>query len=108
MNIEIFSNGTNINEFNAQFLFEHDVSFILKMNTFIEKLQDLIPGKEGAYIQIQEAFKNLKNTGYLKKKNLLGISSVICSQNIDEIVKLWQWAREHNIAQYISFQYRNR
>ncbi|MDD5773492.1 MAG: radical SAM protein [bacterium] len=98
--IEIFSNGINVTEFNARFLFEHDVTFVLKMNTFIEKLQDLISGKEGTYAQIQEAFKNLENAGYLKEKNLLGISSVICNQNIDEIVKLWQWARERKITPY--------
>lgn len=99
LEIELFTNGANITPSTAQALFEYGVVVVLKMNTFDEKLQDILSGKKGAYKQIQEAFKNLKQAGYPSGQPM-GISTIICRQNVDDIVKMWEWLRDQNISPY--------
>jgi radical SAM protein with 4Fe4S-binding SPASM domain len=100
MEIELFTNGANITQSVAQELFDNDVRAVLKMNTFDESLQDTLSGHKGSFIQIQEALKNLKLAGYPSVKNPLGVSSIICQQNIDELPKMWEWLRDQNILPY--------
>ncbi|MDA8430426.1 MAG: radical SAM protein [Geobacteraceae bacterium] len=100
MEIELFTNGTNITPAVAQELFDNGVRAVLKMNTFDESLQDTLSGRKGSYIQIQEALKNLKLAGYPSLENPLGVSSIICQQNIHELPRLWQWLRDQNILPY--------
>lgn len=100
MDIELFTNGTNITEAAARELSEDGVTVVLKMNTSDEKLQDNLSGRKGAYKHIHTAFKNLKKAGY-PQTNSMGISSIICRQNYDEIVHMWEWMREQNISPYL-------
>ena len=100
MEIELFTNGANITLPVAQELFSNGVRAVLKMNTFDESLQDTLSGHKGSYIQIQEALKNLKLAGYPSQENPLGVSSIICQQNIHELPRLWQWLRDQNILPY--------
>jgi radical SAM protein with 4Fe4S-binding SPASM domain len=100
MEIEMFTNGANITQAIAQELFDNGVRAVLKMNTFDESRQDTLAGRKGAYIQIQEALKNLKLAGYPSKENPLGVSSIICQQNIHELPRLWEWLRDQNILPY--------
>lgn len=99
LEIELFTNGANITPSTAQALFEYGVVVVLKMNTFDEKLQDMLSGRKGAYKQIQEAFKNLKQAGY-PSGHPMGMSTIICRQNVNEIVKMWEWLRDQNISPY--------
>ena len=100
MEIELFTNGTNITQSVAQELFDNGVRAVLKMNTFDESLQDTLSGRKGSYVQIQEALKNLKLAGYPSQDNPLGVSSIICQQNIDELPRMWEWLRDQNILPY--------
>ena len=100
MDIELFTNGTNITPEIAQVLYENNVRPILKMNTFDESLQDTLSGRKGAYTQIQEALKNLKQVGYPSKDHAMGISTIICQQNIEELPRMWEWLRDQNILPY--------
>jgi radical SAM protein with 4Fe4S-binding SPASM domain len=100
MEIELFTNGKNITIPMAQDLFDNGVRTVLKMNTFDDSLQDTLTGRKGSYIQIQEALKNLKLAGYPSRENPLGVSSIICQQNIDELPRLWEWLRDQNILPY--------
>ncbi len=99
MEIEIFTNGTNITVETARSLSDHGVTVVLKMNSTDEKLQDILSGKKGAYKHIQEAFKNLKEAGY-PLSSPMGISTIICRQNINELVRMWQWLRDQKIDPY--------
>jgi radical SAM protein with 4Fe4S-binding SPASM domain len=76
------------------------VVVVLKMNTSDEKLQDVLSGRKGAYKQIQEAVKNLRDAGY-PYSSPMGISTIICRQNIDELPEMWEWMREQKITPYI-------
>jgi radical SAM protein with 4Fe4S-binding SPASM domain len=100
MDIELFTNGTNITLSTAKRLSELGVIVALKMNTTDEKLQDFLSGRKGAYRHIQEAFKNLKDAGYPYSAPL-GISTIICRQNIEDLIKMWEWMREQGITPYI-------
>ncbi len=70
------------------------------MNTFKESLQDTLSGHKGSYHIIQDALKNLKTAGYPSPENPLGVSSIICQQNIAELPALWQWLRDQDILPY--------
>jgi radical SAM protein with 4Fe4S-binding SPASM domain len=100
MEVELFTNGTNITHEMAQTLYDLSVRVVLKMNTFEEKIQDKLSGRKGAYAQIHEAFKNLKQVGYPSGDRFMGVSTVVCQQNIDELPKMWEWLRDQNIAPY--------
>lgn len=96
---ELFTNGTGIDDSNARKLYEHGVAVILKMNSFDEKIQDTLAGRNGAYSLIQEAFKNLKKAGYPSGAPL-GISTIICKQNLDELEDMWVWLRDQGITPF--------
>ncbi|RJQ13959.1 MAG: radical SAM protein [Nitrospiraceae bacterium] len=99
MEIEIFTNGANITESTAKMFSEYGVVVVLKMNTTDEKLQDIMSGKKGAYKHIQEAFGNLKKAGY-PYNSPMGVSTIICRQNIDELKEMWSWLREQKVTPY--------
>jgi sulfatase maturation enzyme AslB (radical SAM superfamily) len=63
MDVELFTNGTNITREKAQELYEAGVRVVLKMNTFDEKVRDTLSGRRRLY-QIHEAFNNLRQAGY--------------------------------------------
>lgn len=98
--IEMFTNGVNMTPSAAQVLFENRVVVVLKMNSFDEKIQDMLAGKKGAYKQIQETFNNLKHAGYPSGDCHMGISSIVCKQNIDELTRMWEWLRDQGIDPY--------
>ncbi|HAR46494.1 MAG: hypothetical protein A2X56_08485 [Nitrospirae bacterium GWC2_57_13] len=97
--IEMFTNGANITADAARELYKNRVVVALKMNTFDEKVQDLLSGRSGAYRQIQDAFKNLKAAGY-PKGCAMGMSTVICRQNLHELADMWVWLRDQGLTPY--------
>ncbi|NVN91084.1 MAG: radical SAM protein [Desulfuromonadales bacterium] len=101
MDVELFTNGANITPEVARELYANDVRAVLKMNTFDESLQDTLSGCKGAHGQIQEAFENLKQAGYPSADHPLGISSIICQQNIEELPRMWEWLRDQGILPYL-------
>jgi radical SAM protein with 4Fe4S-binding SPASM domain len=100
MDVELFTNGTNMTREMARTMYDLGVRVVLKMNTFEEKIQDMLSGRKGAHVQIHEAFNNLKLAGYPSADRFMGISTVICQQNIDELPKMWEWLRDQGIAPY--------
>jgi len=100
LNVEMFTNGSNITADVAKLLLKNGVNVVLKMNTFNEDIQDVLAGEKGAYKIIREAFNNLRQAGYPSEETFLAVSTVICRQNSDEIVSLWKWLRDQNIIPY--------
>lgn len=100
MEVELFTNGTGITAEKARMLYDLGVRVVLKMNTFDEKLQNTLSGNQGAYDQIHEAFNNLKRAGYPSTDRFMGISTIICRQNIEELPRMWEWLRDQGIAPY--------
>lgn len=96
----VFTNGLLVTEQLAGFLLDHDVSVVVKHNSFKQMVQDSLAGVEGAYKKIQRALTHLLKAGYPKGNRQLGIQTVIVKQNIKEIPSMWKWARNMGIIPY--------
>ena len=97
---EMFTNGTGITPDFSRELRAAGVRVVLKMNSFDEARQDALAGKKGAFHIIHNALGNLKAAGYPAKDAFLALSTVICRQNRDELINLWTWIRDNNMAPY--------
>lgn len=100
LEVEIFTNGTNVTAANARRMYELGVAVVLKMNSFKESVQDELAGVKGAYRIIQEAYANLGAAGFPADGHPLAVSTVICNQNLPEIVAMWEWLRDRKITPY--------
>ena len=97
---EMFTNGTNMTPENARRLHTLGVQVVLKMNSFDERVQDELAGLRGAYRIIQDAYRNLTEAGFPGEGHPMAVSTIICAQNLPEIVPLWQWLRDRKITPY--------
>jgi len=100
LSVEMFTNGFGITPEVAKQLFDLGVQVVLKMNSRKEDVQDALAGKKGAYKIIQDAFNNLRRAGFPTKTKRLGISTIICQQNFQEIIPMWEWLRQQGIEPY--------
>lgn len=100
LEVELFTNGTGVDEEMAAFLFANRIRVVLKMNTFDPDLQDRLSGKKGAYQIIHSALAALKTAGYPSSDGFLAVSTVICAPNFGELPQLWRWLRDQGIAPY--------
>ena len=98
--IEMFTNGSGIDQQLAAALAGYKVRVALKMNSRDEDIQDTLAGKKGAFTIINRALAALKEAGYPSEELFLAISTVICRQNIQELPAMWQWLREENMEPY--------
>jgi len=97
---ELFTNGTNITPDMARLLHDLGIQVVLKMNSFEEAVQDDLAGVKGAYRIIQTAFKNLRDAGFPSEGHFLAVNTIICAQNVHEIVRMWKWLRDQKIVPY--------
>ncbi len=100
LSLEMFTNGSHMSRENADFMFEHDVCVVLKMNSRDRALQNEMAGRDDAYDIIQSAFRNLLAAGYPGGGRRLAVSTVICEQNIGELPEMWRWLRGMGIEPY--------
>ena len=100
MKVEMFTNGYQISVEVAKQLLNYGVHVVLKINSFNENIQDMLTGQKGASKIMWEALHNLRSAGYPSNDRLLSVSTVICKQNVDELLNMWQWLREQNINPY--------
>lgn len=96
----LFTNGTLITADYAHFLRGHAVSVIIKSNSRRPHVQDLLSGVPGSYAGISRGLAFLQQAGYPSADAMLGIQTVICRQNIEELPEMWRWARRHGVAPY--------
>ncbi|MFO7761994.1 MAG: radical SAM protein [Thermodesulfobacteriota bacterium] len=99
--VDLFTNGTLITEEIAAGLFERQVSVVVKMNSRNPELQDQLAGKQGAAQKIINGLEFLQQAGYPDEQHTLGIETIICRQNYEELPELWLWARNRGIIPYI-------
>jgi len=111
LGIDLFTNGTLIDEKMARFLHDHGVEPVVKMNSLNPKIQDMLTQKTRTFDRIQRGMEHLLQAGYPDKEGNLGVETIICSYNYHEIPRMWEWARERDIIPYfemITFQGRAR
>jgi radical SAM protein with 4Fe4S-binding SPASM domain len=97
---EIFSNGSMITAELAKVLFKKSVRIVLKLNSLKSEVMALLTGRTDSLNNTLNAIKYLKEAGYPDKTHLLGVSTVICKQNLTEIIDLWKWLKDQAITPY--------
>lgn len=96
----LFTNGMLMTRPLADFLLANEVSVVVKRNSNIPEVQDMLGGVKGCFADIQRGFEHLVAAGYPKGHVQLGIQTVICRQNLKEIPDMWTWARERGVVPY--------
>ncbi len=96
----LFTNGALIDKEIARFLYQNKIPVVVKHNSFKHEVQDMLAAIDGAFKNINNGLKTLMEVGYPDKNTALGIQSIICKQNIDELPVMWTWARERGIIPY--------
>lgn len=100
----VYTNGSNINKENAQWMAKHNVSIALKLDSLNEEKYDKLTGKKGSFKSTMNAIRILKNTsiGQIVCENdeeklvRLLFSTVGCSLNIHEYLSLARFATNNN------------
>ncbi len=98
---DLFTNGMFITPEKAQALYDRGVSVVIKMNSRKAEVQDYLAGREGAFEAIEKGLSHLKAAGYPDKDHTLGVETIVCQQNYDELPDLWRWARKQSIIPYV-------
>ncbi|MBI5026554.1 MAG: radical SAM protein [Nitrospirae bacterium] len=96
----LFTNGTLITAEIADYLYKNRACVVIKSNSQNPEIQDLLAGVNGAFKNIKRGLQLLMDAGYPGENHILGIQTVICRQNIDELPSMWIWARERGIIPY--------
>jgi len=105
--VDLFTNGTLITPALARELAAMGISPVVKLNSMREEVQDTLAAVPGTFRAIQQGLRNLMDAGYPREDAPLGVETIICRQNIDELPGMWVWARERGIVPYfemITFQ----
>ena len=95
---EVLTNGAGITEDVASGLLENRIPVVLRMDSLDEATQDALTGNEGSFELMQQAFRSLREAGYPSQEAALRVDTVICQQNLDEIVGIWRWLRAEGIV----------
>jgi len=98
---DLFTNGMMISPEIAKKLFERKVAVVVKMNSRDPETQDFLAGHDGAFAAINQGLNNLIAAGYPSEEHSLGIETVVCQQNYQELPDLWRWARSRGIIPYV-------
>jgi radical SAM protein with 4Fe4S-binding SPASM domain len=96
----VFTNGTLLTPEICRFLFDNGLDVVIKHNSFVPSVQDALAGVPGAHRLIRRGLRFLREAGYPGDGRLLGIQSVVCRQNQQEMKRMWVWARERGIVPY--------
>jgi radical SAM protein with 4Fe4S-binding SPASM domain len=96
----LFTNGTLLTRDTARFLFQSRVPVVIKRNSLKPDVQDMLTGIKGSFKGIRRGLEYLLEAGYPDTNAMLGIQTVICRQNIEELPPMWAWARENGIIPY--------
>jgi len=99
--VDLFTNGTLIDRKTADRLFRRNVAISMKMNSRNPQIQDELAGRTGTFAAIEKGLEALQEAGYPDENHTLGIETIVCRQNYDELPDLWRWARKRSIVPYI-------
>jgi radical SAM protein with 4Fe4S-binding SPASM domain len=99
--VDLFTNGFSLTKETAIRLHTRRVGVVLKMNSRTAEIQDYLAGRAGAFKAISRALEAFQNAGYPDERCSLGIETIICRQNYEELPDLWRWARRQGIVPYV-------
>ena len=99
MGTEIFTNASLINDQWADFFAGHDCRVVVKLNSLRPEIQEKLTGVPDSLNKALRAIDLLQKAGL--DENRLVASSVISTDNENEVVSLWKYLREHRIKPYL-------
>ncbi|MEA3547565.1 MAG: radical SAM protein [Thermodesulfobacteriota bacterium] len=99
--VDLFTNGTLMSPDFARKLYMRGVGVVIKMNSRKAAIQDYLADREGTLAAINKGLTALREAGYPDEEHSLGIETIICRQNYDELPDLWRWARRQEIVPYV-------
>lgn len=101
MKAELFTNATLIDDAIARSLASRNVKVVVKRNSLRRDVQDQLAGVEGAFDDIQRGIEALRRAGYPSRELQLGVETIVCKQNIEEIPEIWRLARAECVFPYV-------
>jgi MoaA/NifB/PqqE/SkfB family radical SAM enzyme len=82
----------------VEFLYQHNVSVVLKYNSISAEVQDLVAGRNGYTEKRNAALDHLLDAGFTAyEPTRLGVDIMVFQGNIDEIPAIHRWCRTQNI-----------
>jgi MoaA/NifB/PqqE/SkfB family radical SAM enzyme len=100
MNCLIVSNLLPIDEKLGERLLSKEVNIMGKLNSLDPHIQEELVGLRGAYEQFFKKIKMLIKIGFTDQHRF-SLNSVICKENIKEIIPLFVFCREHGVIPWI-------
>lgn len=100
MTISLFTNGIKISKESGfvDFLFNHDVTVILKLNSFNSEVQDIVAGKKGYAKDMHYALDLLVEQGFnLPSPTRLSVNTIAFQGNLKELPEIHRFCRDRNI-----------
>ncbi len=98
---DLFTNATLIDDVFARRLANRGIPVVIKMNSRLPEVQDFLAGRPGTAQAINRGLDALVRAGYPDGEMKLGVETIICRQNIDELPELWRWARNNGFTPYV-------
>lgn len=97
----VFTNCLLVDADLAAFLFRRQASVMTKLDSLRPDRQDFLVGVEGAQKRIRQGIENLLAAGFDSPTDphrlRIGASFVSCRLNLDEIIDIWRFCRQHSI-----------
>ena len=96
----VITNATQLNLGLARFLYEHNASVLIKMDSLDESMQDYLAQQKGVGRKSKQGLANLLAAGFNKRRGgplRCGASFVLTAKNYKDIPALWKFCRDHNL-----------
>lgn len=105
----LYSNGSRITYNLAQFLYMHDVSVCLKLDTLDEARFNWLTDSENAFKQTMQGLENLLAVGYGEQRSTAGnysitrlaINAVVTRANLSDLPDLAVYCAKHGIKLFL-------
>lgn len=95
----LYTNCTLLDGKAVKWLLARDIAIIGKLNSLRDQVQDLLTDVPGSARRIRRGIDALLEAGFSDTSpSRLGLETIICRQNYDEMPELWRWMRERNIV----------
>lgn len=95
----VYTNCTLVDDRVAQWMKARDVSIIGKLNSLDERVQDELAGVPGSARRMRKGIDALLEAGFASgPEPRLGLETIVCRQNYDEVPQLWRFMRARGIV----------
>ncbi len=95
----VYTNCTLVDDAAARWLQRRDVTVVGKLNSLRHQVQDELAGVAGSAAKIQRGIDALLRAGLADEQpSRLGMETVICRANYEELPELWRWMRQRRIV----------